>query len=107
MTGERHKVARRAVLGAGAAATAVAITGTGAAARTLAPEPASAASTSAPNARRIDYVCRTCGGDSVTRDVWAVWDKAEQDCVLGAAFDYAHCHDCDAETNLIERLVGG
>lgn len=39
---------------------------------------------------------------TVTRDAWAAWDGEEQDWVLGAAFDYAYCHDCDGETHLVE-----
>jgi ribosomal protein L37AE/L43A len=38
----------------------------------------------------VDYVCDTCGGNTVTRDARAAWDTDEQDWVLGAAFDYAY-----------------
>jgi hypothetical protein len=35
------------------------------------------------------------------------WDSARQQWVLGAVFDYTHCHDCDGETSLDEvPLVG-
>lgn len=51
---------------------------------------------------RFDYVCQTCGGNTVTRDAWAEWDTEEQEWVLGAAYDYAFCHDCQAETHLVE-----
>ncbi|MEO7178686.1 MAG: hypothetical protein ABIW83_07570 [Allosphingosinicella sp.] len=50
----------------------------------------------------VDYVCRTCGGTEVTRDAWAAWDSEAQDWTLGAAFDYAFCHDCEEETKLVE-----
>jgi len=50
----------------------------------------------------VDYVCRTCGGKTVTRDAWAAWDAGAQDWLLGAAFDYAFCHDCEGETQLVE-----
>ena len=50
----------------------------------------------------VDYVCDTCGGNTVTRDAWAEWDTTSQDWTLGAAYDYAYCHDCDEETNLVE-----
>jgi hypothetical protein len=50
----------------------------------------------------VDYVCSMCGGNSVTRDAWAEWDAAAQQWTLGAAFDYAFCHDCEEETNLVE-----
>jgi hypothetical protein len=53
-------------------------------------------------AMRVTYVCETCGGKTVTRDAWAEWDEEQQDWVLGAAFDYAFCHDCEEETNLEE-----
>ena len=38
----------------------------------------------------------------MTRDAWAEWDAETQDWTLGAAFDYAFCHDCEAETKLVE-----
>lgn len=50
----------------------------------------------------VDYVCNICGGKTVTRDAWAEWDAAAQAWTLGAAFDYSFCHDCEAETNLVE-----
>ena len=50
----------------------------------------------------LDYVCNMCGGNQITRDAWAAWDTAAQDWTLGAAFDYAFCHDCEQETNLVE-----
>jgi hypothetical protein len=34
------------------------------------------------------------------------WDAEAQDWVLGAAFDYAYCHDCDEETRLEEVELG-
>ncbi|HEV2746955.1 MAG TPA: hypothetical protein VGW34_06615 [Allosphingosinicella sp.] len=56
----------------------------------------------------VDYVCKTCGGNSVTRDAWAEWDAEAQEWVLGAAFDYAFCHHCEEETNLVEvELASG
>jgi hypothetical protein len=51
---------------------------------------------------RVDYACERCGGNSVTRDAWTAWDSEGQDWTLGAAFDYAFCHDCEEETNLVE-----
>ena len=51
---------------------------------------------------KVDYVCNVCGGNDVSRDAWADWDAATQHWVLGAVFDYAHCHDCDGETRLEE-----
>ena len=53
-------------------------------------------------AKPVDYVCKMCGGDTVTRDAWAEWDAAAQDWTLGAAYDYAFCHDCQQETRLVE-----
>lgn len=53
----------------------------------------------------IDYICDQCGGNNVTRDAWAAWDVDTQDWVLGAAFDYAFCHDCEAETRLVEGQI--
>lgn len=50
----------------------------------------------------VDYVCNICDGNSVTRDAKAAWDTDAQDWSLAAAFDYAFCHDCEAETNLVE-----
>jgi hypothetical protein len=54
----------------------------------------------------VDYVCHLCRGNSVTRDAWAEWDVAEQEWVLGAAYDYAFCHDCQKETRLEEVQLG-
>jgi hypothetical protein len=51
---------------------------------------------------RVTYICENCGGKTVTRDAWAEWDERHQDWVLGAAYDYAFCHDCHEETNLEE-----
>ncbi|HEY1607394.1 MAG TPA: hypothetical protein VGF77_17545 [Allosphingosinicella sp.] len=51
---------------------------------------------------RVTYVCNVCGGSTVTRDAWAEWDVDEQDWVLGAAYDFAFCHDCQQETKLVE-----
>jgi hypothetical protein len=51
---------------------------------------------------KVDYICDSCGGNRVTRDAWAEWNAEAQDWVLGAAFDYAFCHDCQEETNLVE-----
>jgi hypothetical protein len=65
----------------------------------LARRPACSAKAAEP---RLDFVCRDCGGNNVTRDAWAEWDIEIQDWVLGSAFDYAFCHDCEAETTLEE-----
>lgn len=51
---------------------------------------------------RVGYICNACGSDDVSRDAWADWSISEQNWVLRTAFDYAHCHRCDAETSLIE-----
>jgi hypothetical protein len=51
-------------------------------------------------------VCETCGSTHVTRDAWAEWDEDEQDWVLGAAYDYAFCHTCQAETHIEETPLG-
>jgi hypothetical protein len=49
--------------------------------------------------KRVTYICNSCSENTVTRDAWA---GREQEWVLGAAFDYAFCHDCQAETRLVE-----
>lgn len=51
---------------------------------------------------QVDYVCNACGGNDVSRDAWADWDVAVQRWVLRTAFDYAHCHDWECETRLVE-----
>ena len=56
----------------------------------------------AESGRRIGIVCSKCGSDEISRDAWADWDTRSQDWVLGAVFDYAHCHKCDCETSLDE-----
>ena len=50
----------------------------------------------------VTYICASCGSDDVSRDAWAEWSVEEQRWVLRTEFDYAHCHRCDLETNLIE-----
>lgn len=56
-----------------------------------------------PNDRkRVTFVCKQCGGTTVTRDAWAEWNVDDQEWQLGAAYDYAFCHDCEAETHLVE-----
>jgi hypothetical protein len=52
--------------------------------------------------KRIAIVCGTCGSDEVSRDAWANWDTRSQDWMLGAVFDYGHCHRCGTESSLIE-----
>jgi len=57
--------------------------------------------------KRLNMIRRFCGSANVSRDAWAQWDAEQQQCVLGAVFDHAHCHDCDGETGLEEvPLVG-
>jgi hypothetical protein len=56
----------------------------------------------ASTGKRVTFVCNMCGGDTVTRDAWAEWDVEAQEWVLGAAYDYAFCHDCEGETKLVE-----
>lgn len=50
----------------------------------------------------ITIICETCGSKLVTRDAWAEWNETNQDWVLGAVYDYAFCHNCQAETQLEE-----
>ena len=54
------------------------------------------------DSKRNTFVCEKCGSDLVTRDAWAEWDIDQQDWVLGAAFDYTFCHQCEAETHMVE-----
>lgn len=56
-------------------------------------------------AMKVEYICNRCGGNDISRDAWADWDTESQQWVLRVAFDYAHCHDCDGETRLIERQL--
>ena len=50
----------------------------------------------------IQIRCRKCDSDVVTRDAWAAWEVDSQVWVLGAVFDNAFCHTCEAETQLAE-----
>lgn len=50
-------------------------------------------------------VCDECGSTHVTRDAWAEWDEDTQDWVLGAVYDHAFCHRCQAETNIEEQAL--
>ncbi len=54
---------------------------------------------------KVEYVCAYCGSNEISRDAWADWDTGTQQWVLGAIFDYAHCHRCESETSLEERAV--
>jgi hypothetical protein len=56
----------------------------------------------AESSKRIAIICGNCGSDEVSRDAWANWDAREQEWVLGAVFDYGHCHRCDGESRLVE-----
>jgi hypothetical protein len=56
----------------------------------------------AETSKRIAIVCGNCGSDEVGRDAWANWDTREQTWVLGAVFDYGHCHRCDGDSRLVE-----
>jgi len=47
-------------------------------------------------------ICKNCGSTQVMRDAWAEWSEGEQDWVLGAVFDYAHCHKCDGKAHIEE-----
>jgi len=53
-------------------------------------------------AQRYQFLCNMCGGTTITRDAWAEWDVAAQQWVLGAAFDYAYCHNCEEECRLVD-----
>lgn len=61
----------------------------------------------ANNDKRIAIRCATCGSDHVSRDAWADWDVGTQQWVLGALFDYGHCHVCECESQLEEVEVAG
>lgn len=50
----------------------------------------------------VRMVCEECSSEHVTRDAWAEWDADQQEWVLGAVYDYAFCHDCEAETHILE-----
>jgi hypothetical protein len=54
---------------------------------------------------KVRIVCGTCGSEDVSRDAWGEWDVDAQRWVLRTVFDYAHCHVCDCETRLVERLL--
>lgn len=54
---------------------------------------------------KLRMVCEECGSTHVTRDAWAEWDEDEQDWVLGAAFDYAFCHDCQGDAHIGEQPI--
>ncbi len=56
--------------------------------------------------RRIEYLCERCGDTAVTCDAWAEWSVEEQAWVLSEMFDFAFCHQCHRETQLLQRPVG-
>jgi len=56
----------------------------------------------ANDSKRYAMVCKQCGSDEVSREARADWNAKKQEWMVGAVFDYAHCHKCDCETSLIE-----
>lgn len=54
---------------------------------------------------RIEYACARCSGTAVTRDAWAEWDREHQLWTLSETFDFAFCHHCHRETQLVTRPV--
>jgi len=56
-------------------------------------------------ARKIQIVCGKCGSTEVSRDAWGDWNVQTQEWALRCVFDYAHCHDCDGETRLVEAQL--
>lgn len=56
--------------------------------------------------RKVDYACERCGGLAVTRDAWAEWDNVLQAWVVSEIFDFAFCHQCHRQTQLVQRVTG-
>lgn len=54
--------------------------------------------------RRIQYVCKYCGGTNVTCDALVEWSVPDQEWKIGDVLDNADCADCDGETTLQEVL---
>jgi len=54
----------------------------------------------------LEYGCARCGSLAVTRDAWAEWSIEQQGWVLSAIFDFAFCHECHRETQLVTRAAG-
>lgn len=54
----------------------------------------------------IQMVCGICGSDAVIRDAWAEWNVAAQGWGLGAVFEHAFCHRCQAATRVVEAAAG-
>jgi hypothetical protein len=55
----------------------------------------------------IQIRCDHCGGENVTRDGAARWNKDTQRWELTTVFDNADCEDCGGETRLVERKMDG
>ncbi len=53
----------------------------------------------------VEHCCTHCGGTAVTRDAWVEWEVAQQAWVISALFDFAFCHHCHRQTQLVERAV--
>ncbi|MGL4314601.1 MAG: hypothetical protein ACRCSO_11500 [Sphingomonas sp.] len=54
---------------------------------------------------RVNYVCRRCTSAQVTRDGWLSWDVRRQRWGIAEMFDTAWCHQCNAQTSLIEHAA--
>ena len=52
-------------------------------------------------------VCGKCGSDEVTRDAWAEWNVGAQAWALGALFEQAFCHRCQASTRIEGARIEG
>lgn len=55
----------------------------------------------------LRMTCGKCGSDEVTRDAWAEWNVAAQGWGLGAMFEHAFCHRCQAATRIVEAPLAG
>jgi hypothetical protein len=54
---------------------------------------------------RVTYLCRRCARAGVSRDARVQWDLRTQRWMIVELGDNAYCHDCHAETTLVEREV--
>lgn len=45
-------------------------------------------------------VCAECGSERVVTDAWACWNRVSGLWELESSFEHAHCHTCEAETQL-------
>lgn len=57
--------------------------------------------------KRVQYLCKYCGGSNVRSDADLMWNVRTQAWEIAGEYDNATCDDCGGETSLIEVELAG